>query len=77
MTKHGYWSRMVIPYDVTTHLGVIDLTGETPEVKNKYWVKELQLLESDYRILTDGSELNDRIIVARQSLLAKQFPLIN
>ena len=53
-----------LPSDVTTHSGVIDLTGETPEVKIKYWVKELQLLESDYQILTDGSELNDRIIVA-------------
>ena len=53
------------------------MTGETPEVKIKYWVKELQLLESDYQILIDGSELNDRIIVAGLSLLAKQFPLIN
>ena len=43
----------------------------------KYWVKELLLYESDYQVLNDGSELNDNIIVAGQSLLAKQFPHIN
>ena len=56
------------------YLGVIDLTGEAPEVEIKYWVKELNLYESDYQILNDGSELNDKIIVAGQSLLSKQFP---
>lgn len=57
--------------------GIIDLTGEAPEVEIKYWVKELLLYESDYQVLNDGSELNDNIIVAGQSLLAKQFPHIN
>ena len=57
--------------------GVIDLTGEAPEVEIKYWIKELLLYESDYQVLHDGSELNDNIIVAGQSLLAKQFPHIN
>lgn len=46
-------------------------------MKCKYWVKELLLYESHYQLLIDGSELNDSIIVAGQSLLAKQFPHIN
>ena len=54
--------------------GIIDLTGEAPEVEIKYWVKKLLLYESDYQVLNDGS---DNIIVAGQSLLAKQFPHIN
>ena len=47
------------------------------EVKIKYWIKDLQLLESDQKILSEGSELNDRLILAGQSLLSKQFPHIN
>ena len=46
-------------------------------MKCKYWVKELLLSESHYQLLIDGSELNDSIIVAGQSLLAKQFPHVN
>ena len=60
-------------------LGVVDLTGDAPEVKMKckYWVKELLLFESHYQLLINGSELNDSIVVAGQSLLAMQFPHVN
>ena len=46
-------------------------------MKCKYWVKELLLFESHYQLLNNGSELNDSIIAAGQSLLAKQFPHVN
>ena len=46
-------------------------------MKCNYWVKELLLHENHNQLLMDGSELNDSIIVAGQSLLAKQFPHIN
>ena len=46
-------------------------------MKCKYWVKELLLFESHYQLLINGSELNDNIIIAGQSLLAKQSPHVN
>ena len=52
------------------------INDDSRDPDEKWWIKDLQLYESDYNVLISGKELTGGIINAAHKLLAQQFPRI-
>ena len=50
------------------------LVDDGQGVNLKWWIKDLELYESDFKVLNSGSELTENIINAAQKILLQQFP---
>ena len=53
---------------------VIYVSENAPSPKHEWWIKSLNLYETDRRKLLDGKKLNDALINACQRVLSQQFP---
>ena len=52
------------------------LVDDRQGVNLKWWIKDLELYESDFKVLNSGSELTEKIINAAHKILTRQFPHI-
>lgn len=50
------------------------MSDNDPNPEFDWWLKELQLYDTDKEILLNGHELTDALVNASQSILSRQFP---
>ena len=54
----------------------VEINDDFPDPDEKWWIKDLELYESDFSVLNSGKELTENIINTAHKLLAQQFPSI-